>query len=136
MVVDSCGINYTGKQNLLHNDHQNNSHGTNKKSYHNKSEINVSTCILVLVLVAWNIQHINNRKGYCSSKCTYQSQQSKLRYLQKNMIVLMRVAIVMVNQHISMIWKISKIIKIVMRMIYLMFSHLMLVKFSDNESNE
>ena len=39
MVVDSYGINYTGKYNFFHNDHVNKSHSINTKGQQKKRQI-------------------------------------------------------------------------------------------------
>ena len=52
LVIDSCGQNYTGKYNFLHNDHGNKPHSVNKKSKQKKNKREVSTCILVVSLMA------------------------------------------------------------------------------------
>ena len=52
LVVDSCGINYTGKYNLLHNELVNKYQRKHQKFKQKRGKIKVPTCILVLVLIA------------------------------------------------------------------------------------
>ena len=78
--------------------------------------------------MAQSIWHTIKVKGYSIIKFTYQDQQKNLHNLQKQMIGLMRVSIVMINQDISLICHILKILNILTMDIYLMLPPLIMVK--------
>ena len=80
--ADSYSINHTGKSNLLRNDNGI-KYQRVKRRQQKKLKIKVSTCILVVALLASSVQHSIKIKCYSSIKCSSQSQQRNLCNLQK-----------------------------------------------------
>ena len=82
----------------------------------------VSTYTLVLVLMVQGICHTIKVKSPFIIKFTYQSQQRNLHNLPKKRTGSMKVTIVMGNKEYYMIWNILKILKMLMRLLYLVLS--------------
>ena len=80
--------------------------------------------------MAFIVQHTIKIKCYSGIKCDPQYQQRNFHKLQKKRIGSIRFRIVIGNQDLYLICKILNILNILISTLYLMFSPLILAKFS------